>query len=128
MFALKSFSDSFKRWLTGRSKVRLHEVDDAQEICKDVYTTGGLRWPIKGQSLVVRTDDGLTVINGCAHPGLESVLRVASKLREIYGVIGGFHGFSKLEALKGVSLIVSCHCTMRKKELFDHDVKTEEII
>ena len=80
------------------------------------------------QSLVVRTDDGLTVINGYAHLGLESVLRVASKLGKIYGVIGGFHGFSKLEVLRRVSLIVSCHCTMRKKELFDHDMKAEEII
>ena len=128
MFVLKSFSDSFKKWLTGRSRVRLHEINDAQEICKDVYTTDGLGWPIKRQSLVVRTDGGLTVINGCAHSGLESVLRIASKLRGIYGVIGGFHGFSKLEALRGVSSIVSCHCTMRKKELFDHDMKTEEII
>jgi len=119
VFALRSFSERFKRRLADRPNVKLHEVDGAQEICEDVYTTGELGWSIKEQSLIVRTDNGLTVITGCAHPGLENVLRAASRFGGIYGVIGGFHGFSRLGVLRGIRLIVPCHCTMRKKELFD---------
>jgi len=117
VFVLRSFSKRFKGWLADHSNVRLHEVDKAEEICRDVYITGVLGWSIKEQSLIVKTCNGLTVVTGCAHPGLENILNFASKLGDIYGVVGGFHDFSKLEALKGIRLIVPCHCTMRKKEV-----------
>lgn len=97
--------------------MRLHEVDKAEEICRDVYTTGELRWLVKEQSLIVKTCNGLTVVTGCAHPGLENILRFASNFGEIYEVVGGFHSFSRLEALKGMHLIVPCHCTIRKREI-----------
>jgi metal-dependent hydrolase (beta-lactamase superfamily II) len=35
---------------------------------------------VKEQSLIVKTHNGLTVITGCAHPGLENLLRFASNL------------------------------------------------
>jgi len=117
VFVPKSFSSQFKNWLSLHSNVRLHEVDEAEEICKGVYTTGELGRSIKEQSLIVKTDKGLTVITGCSHPGLENILAYASKFGEIYGLVGGFHGFCKLEALKRIRLIVPCHCTMQKKEL-----------
>jgi len=119
VFVLKSFSKQFKKWLAGHSNVRLHEVDKDEEICKDVYTTGELGWLVKGQSLIVKTRNGLTVTTGCAHPGLENILRFASNFGDIYGVVGGFHSFSRLEALKGMHLIVPCHCTVRKREIFN---------
>ncbi|MGC8939529.1 MAG: hypothetical protein ACP5IM_07525 [Candidatus Bathyarchaeia archaeon] len=53
-------------------------------------------------------------ITGCAHPGLENILRFASKFGEIHGIVGGFHDFSRLKTLRGTRLIVPCHCTMRK--------------
>lgn len=118
VFVLKSFSKRFKKWLANHSNVRLHEVDKAEEICRDVYTTGELGWLVKEQSLIVKTCNGLTVITGCAHPGLENILRFASKFGEIYGVIGGFHGFNKFEVLKRIHLIIPCHCTTRKREIF----------
>jgi 7,8-dihydropterin-6-yl-methyl-4-(beta-D-ribofuranosyl)aminobenzene 5'-phosphate synthase len=68
----------------------VHEVYEAEEIYKYVYTTDELEWLIKGQSLM---------------------------FGEIYGVVGGFHGFNRLEALRGIRLIVSCHCTMWKREI-----------
>jgi 7,8-dihydropterin-6-yl-methyl-4-(beta-D-ribofuranosyl)aminobenzene 5'-phosphate synthase len=95
----------------------VHEVYEAEEIYKDVYTTDELEWLIKGQSLMLKTCNGLTVIAGCAHTGLENILKFASKFGEIYGVVGGFHGFSRLEASRGIRLIVSCHCTMWKREI-----------
>ena len=89
------------------------------QICKSVYSTGSLGgfWGIAEQSLVIKTEKGNTVITGCAHPGLENIIEEAIKLGEIYGVIGGFHGFSKLEKLEGIELIAPCHCTKRIQEI-----------
>jgi 7,8-dihydropterin-6-yl-methyl-4-(beta-D-ribofuranosyl)aminobenzene 5'-phosphate synthase len=119
VFVLKSFSKQFKRRLSEHPNVRLREVDEAEEICGGVYTTGELGRLIKEQSLIVESCNGLTVITGCAHPGLENILTFASNFGEIYGVVGGFHDFSKMETLKGIRLIVPCHCTERKREIFD---------
>ena len=81
------------------------------EIRKGVYSTGKLGRLIKEQSLAVNTSKGIVVITGCAHPGLERIIDSARTLGSIYGVIGGFHGFSKLEKLEGIELIAPCHCT-----------------
>lgn len=88
------------------------------EICEGVYSTGPLGgFLIKEQSLVVRTEKGNIVIAGCAHPGLENIIERAKELGKIYGVIGGFHGFSKLEKLEGIKLVAPCHCTQRIQEI-----------
>jgi len=81
------------------------------EIHKGVYSTGKLGRLNKEQSLAVDTTKGIVVITGCAHPGLEKIIDKARTFGTIYGVIGGFHGFSKLEKLKGIELIAPCHCT-----------------
>jgi len=88
-----------------------------EKIDGEIFTTGELGFLIKEQSLIVKTNRGLTVITGCSHPGLDKILRVASKLGRIYGVVGGFHGFNKLEVLRSIDLIVPCHCTARKREI-----------
>jgi 7,8-dihydropterin-6-yl-methyl-4-(beta-D-ribofuranosyl)aminobenzene 5'-phosphate synthase len=124
VFVPASFSDRFKGWLASHPNVRLYEVQELEEVCEGVFTTGELGQFVKEQSLIVKTGNGLTVITGCAHPGLENVLRAASKLGDIYGVVGGFHDFSRLEALKGMHLIVPCHCTVRKRGIFNLYPKT----
>ena len=117
LFTPKSFSERYKRVLTSFPNVTLTEIDEVKEISEGLFTTGELGRFTKEQSLIVKTDKGLTVITGCSHPGLENILKVASRFGDIYGVVGGFHGFRKLEALKGIELIVPCHCTVRKKEI-----------
>ncbi len=87
------------------------------EISPGVHSTGALGGLIKEQSLVVNTGKGNVVITGCAHPGLEKILQTARQLGEIYGVLGGFHGFSKLEELEGIQLIGPCHCTQYSNEI-----------
>jgi 7,8-dihydropterin-6-yl-methyl-4-(beta-D-ribofuranosyl)aminobenzene 5'-phosphate synthase len=124
VFVPASFSDRFKGWLASHPNVRLHEIQELGEVCEGVFTTGELGQFIKEQSLIVKTGNGLIVITGCAHPCLENILRAASKLGDIYGVVGGFHSFSRLEALKGMHLIVPCHCTVRKREIFNLYPKT----
>jgi len=117
VFVPRSFSSWFKKKLKSYSNVDLVEIAEAREVSHEIFTTGELGRFIKEQSLIVRTDKGLTVITGCSHPGLENILRAASRFGDVYGVVGGFHGFSRLEALKEIRLIVPCHCTVRKREI-----------
>jgi len=75
------------------------EVKKWQEICKNIYTTGELAGTYKGtpmpeESLVLKTKDGLSVITGCAHPGILEILNVVRnhfKREQFSLVMGGFH-------------------------------------
>ncbi|MDO9537372.1 MAG: MBL fold metallo-hydrolase [Thermoplasmata archaeon] len=107
-----SFSKNLKHEISQRAALR--EVNDAREIVKGVYTTGELGEDIKEQVLAVETDDGLIVITGCAHPGLDIILKTAREFGKVIGAIGGFHSFDKLDQLDNLSLIVPCHCTAYK--------------
>jgi 7,8-dihydropterin-6-yl-methyl-4-(beta-D-ribofuranosyl)aminobenzene 5'-phosphate synthase len=43
-------------------------------------------------SLAVRTPQGLAVIVGCSHPGVEKILETAAQIdTRLYTTIGGFH-------------------------------------
>jgi len=86
-------------------------------ISPTVYSTGALGTFIKEQSLVIDTENGIVVVAGCAHPGLENIIKKSKELGEIYAVIGGFHEFSKLEELRGIKLIAPCHCTKYIQEI-----------
>jgi len=87
------------------------------QICSGIYSTGSLGKLIKEQSLIVNAEKGNVVITGCAHPGLENIIERSRELGEIYGVVGGFHEFSKLEKLQEIELIAPCHCTRYKQEI-----------
>jgi len=71
-------------------------------ICEGVFSTGEL----KGieQSLAIKTDRGVLVVVGCSHPGVGEIIDVASRFGEIYGIIGGFHGFRDFNRLNSLSL------------------------
>jgi 7,8-dihydropterin-6-yl-methyl-4-(beta-D-ribofuranosyl)aminobenzene 5'-phosphate synthase len=117
-----SFPDSFKRDVEKHGSEAI-SVHGTVKICDGVYSTGELGTAPREQSLVVRTARGLVIVTGCAHPGIERVVRMA---RERFGgevllVLGGFHltGKSKAEieavitGLKklGVRHVAPCHCT-----------------
>jgi len=87
------------------------------EIFPGVHSTGALGKLIKEQSLVINTEKGNLVITGCAHPGLAKIIDKATQLGRIHGVLGGFHGFSKLEKLQGIKLIAPCHCTQQTQQI-----------
>ncbi|HLE72366.1 MAG TPA: MBL fold metallo-hydrolase, partial [Vicinamibacteria bacterium] len=43
-------------------------------------------------SLAIRTPEGLAVVVGCSHPGVEKILEEAAKIdTDLYTVTGGFH-------------------------------------
>ncbi|MBN2139056.1 MAG: MBL fold metallo-hydrolase [Sedimentisphaerales bacterium] len=102
------------------SKVRVFKPDSCSgltQISPGVRSTGPLEGAVIEQSLIVETGKGSIVVTGCAHPGLENILEKARPLGKIYGVVGGFHGFAKLQELDGIEMIAPCHCTKAKKEI-----------
>ncbi|MFP3879503.1 MAG: MBL fold metallo-hydrolase [Dehalococcoidia bacterium] len=92
-------------------------VEDAREICADVFSTGELEGI--EQSLALKTDKGIFVVTGCSHPAMRSILNAASNFGAVYGIAGGFHGFHDFELFEGLSLIYPCHCTQYKMEILD---------
>jgi len=84
-------------------------------IVDGVYSTGVLDGA--EQALVLMTTTGSFLVTGCAHPGVEALLEAAATVAPPVGVLGGFHGFSRLERLEGLSRIYPCHCTQRTKDI-----------
>jgi len=102
------------------SEVQVFKPDSCSELMQvspGIHSTGPLGTSIREQSLIVSTRKGNIVVTGCAHPGLDNIIEQARQLGTIYGVVGGFHGFSELQILKGVGIIAPCHCTKFKKEI-----------
>jgi len=99
---------------------RVFKPDSCSELTQlaaGVYSTGPLGTSPREQSVIVKTPKGSVVITGCAHPGLDNILERAGALGKVYGVVGGFHGFSRLEKLNGIELIAPCHCTKQTEQI-----------
>jgi 7,8-dihydropterin-6-yl-methyl-4-(beta-D-ribofuranosyl)aminobenzene 5'-phosphate synthase len=122
----KSFPKDFKDKVKAAG-AELCEVHEAMEVDGDssVYTTGELDGGVKEQSLVIRTEAGLVVITGCAHPGVVNIVEKAKGIfsgkEEVLFVMGGFHlgGVSEprikeiITSFKemGVRYVGPCHCS-----------------
>ena len=101
----------------------VQEVHEPRELFDGVYTTGELNGGIREQSLVVKTDEGLVVITGCAHPGVVNIVQKAREIAgdKVYLLLGGFHlggaSASKIESIidsfeqLGVERVAPCHCS-----------------
>jgi 7,8-dihydropterin-6-yl-methyl-4-(beta-D-ribofuranosyl)aminobenzene 5'-phosphate synthase len=121
VFVPRSFPTRLKEAV--RTRAQLIEVHEPREIGEEMYTTGEMGVGIVEQSLVVRTNEGLVIITGCAHPGVVDIVRKAKILSddEIYLVLGGFHlGGKSQRAIEGilsefrqlgVRKVAPCHCT-----------------
>ena len=90
-------------------------VSQPLNITDTVMSTGELKHT--EQSLAIKTGKGIVVVTGCSHPGVGEILDVASRYGEVYGIIGGFHGFRDFHRLEGLSLICPCHCTQHTDEI-----------
>jgi len=126
----QSFPQKFKHEVKSYG-ARVAEVHEASELFPGVYTTGELDGGIKEQSLVVRTDHGLVVVTGCAHPGVVEIVQKAKQIANdrVYLVLGGFHltraPTSQIESIiadfehLGVEKVAPCHCSGdRTRRLF----------
>ena len=127
----ESFPAKFKHKVQAQG-AKVVEVEQAMKICANVHSTGQLgRW-IKEQSLIIRTERGLIVITGCAHPGIVKIVNAAKDFvkDDILLVMGGFHlewaSRGKIEKIissfkqSGVRYAGPCHCTGEKaRSLFE---------
>jgi 7,8-dihydropterin-6-yl-methyl-4-(beta-D-ribofuranosyl)aminobenzene 5'-phosphate synthase len=116
---------SFPAWLKNqfRNQTQMIEVKPGMEIIEGVYTIGEMPGPPPEQGLVIDTAEGLVVITGCAHPGVDKMVVEAKRQfgKEIYLVLGGFHLGSASDARinqiikvfqeEGVKHAAPCHCT-----------------
>jgi 7,8-dihydropterin-6-yl-methyl-4-(beta-D-ribofuranosyl)aminobenzene 5'-phosphate synthase len=133
VFMPESFPKKFKENVQNYGS-QVVEVNQPSNICKNVYSTGQLGRLIKEQALIIRTNVGLVVITGCAHPGIVKIVNTTKELiksldhardrDDILIVMGGFHlewatrgkiektisAFKKL----GVRFAAPCHCTGEK--------------
>lgn len=115
IYVPSSFSEHLKREMD--SRFNLHEIKGPQKIRDKVWTTGELENTIEEQSLVLEAEKGLIVIAGCSHPGVHKILSSASEFGELYGIVGGLHGFDDYEVLKSLDLIAATHCTQNKDKI-----------
>ena len=96
--------------------------DEPQPMLPSVYSTGTMG-EIGEQSVIIDTEEGLIVITGCAHPGIENIAARAIKIRQkpIRLLLGGFHLMydsaeriaAVIESLKrlGVENVCPTHCS-----------------
>jgi len=119
----QSFPKSFKDEIESFG-AKVDEIYGARELFPGVYTTGELGVGIIEQSLIVKTDQGLVVITGCAHPSIVEIIQRAKEVvpdNRVYLVTGGFHlsGASSAQIKSiissfiqlGVAKVAPCHCS-----------------
>ena len=111
VYACPDFGEDFKNKVKSYGN-ELIETDKFSSLSKNVYVTGQIKGKYAGsdmpeQALVLTTGKGLTILTGCAHPGIIKIIEnVKQNLAgDIYLVLGGFHltGYDK----KAVSAIVN---------------------
>ncbi len=122
VYLLKSFPVSLKKAVK-KAGAALVEVTEPVQICEHAYSTGEMGTKLKEQALILRTDRGLVLVAGCAHPGIVAMVRKAIELTESEAllVMGGFHLMGKtaseIESIVsdfkklGVKYAAPCHCT-----------------
>ena len=128
VYGCPGFSDDFAK------KVKQHKgnyikSEPGQTLAGGIQVTGEVAGTYKGasmpeQALIVPGDSGITVITGCSHPGILSMLRRAlavTRSSRISLVFGGFHMMNdsekeirhtidQFEALP-VEKVGATHCT-----------------
>ncbi len=113
----ESFSEHMKEEI--RKTASLKAVTGREKISDGLWTGGELGEKIKEQSLAVETKTGLSVITGCAHPGLENIFDALAPAGKIEAVVGGLHDFADYQLLEGLKLIAPAHCTKNKSKIRD---------
>lgn len=91
------FDSEFKRKIVSLG-ASLIETPNSITIKENIYTTGELQGPsdrgiLYEQSLILKNQENISLITGCAHPHLSHILKRAYDLFSlpIDGVMGGFH-------------------------------------
>ncbi len=107
--------------LTARARAELIDTDHPTAITARLQTTGMLGASILEQALIIKTAQGLSVLTGCAHPGIVEIVRQVGQWGQVDLIVGGFHlleasptqvanVIEELQAL-GVRRVAPTHCT-----------------
>ncbi|HPL97392.1 MAG TPA: MBL fold metallo-hydrolase [Smithellaceae bacterium] len=89
----KSFSSHFKQDMK-RYGIKVSVEDGPREIYPGFFTTGEMGGHTPEQAVVLKTQAGIVVITGCAHPGIVMIVQTAKGFfpeEKIALVMGGFH-------------------------------------
>ncbi len=119
VYVPSSFSKSIKSEIRSfNPDADIVQIKNALEVEPNLVVTEELGIVREESSLAVRSSQGVVLIVGCSHPGLDKIMsRVVSEYGPIRAVVGGFHGFRKLKALVDVPIIVPTHCTKKAKDI-----------
>jgi len=121
VYLLSSFSTAFQD--TVRSYTKVVTAPSPAEVAPGIYTTGLVSGSVPEQALIVRSEEGLTVVTGCAHPGVVTMVQQSIDVtaEQVTLVLGGFHlaGSSEsqistvIERLHGLGVrqVGPSHCT-----------------
>ncbi len=98
VYVCAGFSREFKENVT-KMKASLVEIKNMTEIQKNIFSTGEIKGTYNGktiseQALVIKTKNGISIITGCAHPGILKIIKtvkVAFPDEILYLIMGGFH-------------------------------------
>lgn len=110
-------------------RLQYTETEEFKELYPRIWSTGELssqflNTSIAEQMMILETEEGLIVIKGCSHPGIETLINLVSNKfpgKTIKLLLGGFHLENKTteeirlisDFLKesGVKAIAPSHCT-----------------
>jgi len=87
----------------------VQRVDGPVEILPGIHSTGELG--NFEQSVVINVQDGVVLVVGCSHPGVDRILKAAQEFGQVKGIIGGLHGFDQLELVEDMDWVCPTHCT-----------------
>jgi 7,8-dihydropterin-6-yl-methyl-4-(beta-D-ribofuranosyl)aminobenzene 5'-phosphate synthase len=98
VYACPNFSKGFKDKVI-KYGGRLVESGGFRRISEGIFVSGEISGTYKRrnmpeQALVIKTGKGISVITGCAHPGIVKMAETAARRfpdEKIYAVLGGFH-------------------------------------
>ncbi len=91
------------------------KIKKPTKIHENIFSTGELEGI--EQSMGIITSKGIILLVGCSHPYMGKILSVTEEFGNLYGIIGGMHGFSEFELFRKLKLICPTHCTQHKVEL-----------
>jgi 7,8-dihydropterin-6-yl-methyl-4-(beta-D-ribofuranosyl)aminobenzene 5'-phosphate synthase len=125
VFVPDSFPISLRRTISSFG-ARVTAVKHFLKLSERCFSSGEIGRGIREQALIMRFQEGLVIITGCAHPGIVDVVKKAQQRLQddVYLVMGGFHlpgtSDSRIREIvgalmgMGVKNLAPSHCTGEK--------------
>jgi 7,8-dihydropterin-6-yl-methyl-4-(beta-D-ribofuranosyl)aminobenzene 5'-phosphate synthase len=99
-------------------------ISSFQKLRSNIFSLGEITGAIPEQSLAIRTNKGIVIITGCAHPGIVKILQKVKEQfpdEKIYLALGGFHLHNQNEKdinkkvnefiRMEIITVAPCHCS-----------------